>query len=61
MGPYQPSMQIDHRLGRPLELDAIFARAVAAGNARGVAMPRTEMLYILLGAVSEGIGVCVAE
>jgi len=59
MGPYQPSMQIDHQQGRPLELDAIFARAVAAGNAKGIAMPRTDMLHTLLAAVS-AVNECTA-
>lgn len=52
MGSYQPSMQIDYQQGRPLELDAIFARAIAAGNSKGVAMPKTDMLHALLAAVS---------
>ncbi|GAM10823.1 putative 2-dehydropantoate 2-reductase [Geobacter sp. OR-1] len=52
MGPYMPSMQIDRQEGRPLELDAIFARAVEAGTVRGVPLPKTAMLHSLLAFVA---------
>jgi len=48
MGPYRPSMQIDREEGRPLELEAIFARPLQRGKERGVAMPRAEALLALL-------------
>ena len=48
LGPYRPSMQIDREEGRELELDAIFARPLAAGTAKGVAMSRTAMLHVML-------------
>lgn len=51
MGVYRPSMQIDRMEGRRLELDAIFARPLAAGISQGVAMPRVEMLHALLAIV----------
>lgn len=55
MGPYLPSMQIDRREGRPLELDAIFAAAVSAGAERGAALPRTSTIHALLSfAVDDG-------
>ena len=44
MAPYRPSMKLDHDAGRPLELDAIYAAPVAAANAAGAPMPRTEVL-----------------
>jgi 2-dehydropantoate 2-reductase len=50
LGPYRPSMQIDREEGRELELDAIFARPLAAGKGKGVAMPRTAMLHAMLEA-----------
>ena len=45
---YRPSMQIDRSEGRPLELEALFARPLLAGHDRGVAMPLTAALYALL-------------
>jgi len=44
MVAYLPSMKEDYDAGRPLELDAIYAAPVAAANAAGVPMPRTEVL-----------------
>ncbi|MBT0664366.1 putative 2-dehydropantoate 2-reductase [Geobacter pelophilus] len=52
MGPYRPSMLIDREEQRPLELDAIFARAVAAGAKSGVQLDKTSMLHSLLQFVS---------
>jgi 2-dehydropantoate 2-reductase len=48
MGSYRPSMLIDREEGRPLELEAIFGRPLAAGAAQGAAMPKTEALSALL-------------
>jgi len=45
---YRPSMQIDRAEGRPLELEALIARPLAAGRARGVEMPLTAALSALL-------------
>jgi 2-dehydropantoate 2-reductase len=52
MGPYRPSMLIDREEQRPLELDAIFAKAVSAGAKSGVELPKTSMLHSLLQFVS---------
>jgi len=42
MEPYLPSMMLDRRNGRPMELEAIYKNPLEAA---GVPMPRTEMLY----------------
>ena len=44
MKPYKTSMILDFEAGRPLELDAIYARPIAAAQAAGCACPRMEML-----------------
>ena len=44
MAPYLPSMKLDHDLGRPLELDAIYAAPIAAARAAGVDMPAAAAL-----------------
>jgi 2-dehydropantoate 2-reductase len=48
MGVYKPSMQIDREEGRLLEIEAIFRIPLQQGAAKGVAMPRVEMLATLL-------------
>lgn len=48
MGPYKPSMQIDREEGRELELDAIFAKPLAAAREKGVVMPRVDQLHSFL-------------
>jgi 2-dehydropantoate 2-reductase len=48
MGAYQPSSMIDWRLGRPVEVEAIWGEPLRQGVAAGAAMPRLEMLYRLL-------------
>lgn len=48
MGEYKPSMQIDREEGRALELQAIFSVPLEYGRQQGVAMPRIEMLAVLL-------------
>ncbi len=53
MGPYRPSMLIDREEGRPLELDAILAKPLAAGRERGVVMANTALLYTLLATAVE--------
>jgi len=55
LGAYRPSMLIDREEGHELELAAIFARPLAAGTCKGVAMPRTAMLHAMLE-VTEPIG-----
>lgn len=48
MGAYKPSMQIDREEGRELEIQAIFRAPLEAGRQNGIAMPRVEMLTVLL-------------
>ncbi|NJD91555.1 MAG: putative 2-dehydropantoate 2-reductase [Geobacter sp.] len=48
MGEYRPSMQIDREEGRQLETGAIFRNPLLFGAAKGVPMPRVEMLATLL-------------
>ena len=48
MGDYKPSMQIDREEGRQLEIASIFRTPLDYGRARGIAMPRVEMLATLL-------------
>lgn len=48
MGEYRPSMQIDREEGRQLETGAIFRKPLQFGAAKGVTMPRVEMLATLL-------------
>lgn len=45
MTPYAPSMQLDFRAGRALELDAIYRAPVEAAAAAGRPMVRTEALW----------------
>lgn len=49
MPDYWPSMYHDHLHKRPLELDAIYARPLAAAKAAGCELPRIEGLYRSLG------------
>ena len=48
MGDYRPSMMIDRQEGRPLELDAIYGRALSLAAARHVEMAKTRLLCALL-------------
>lgn len=45
MTPYAPSMQVDLRAGRPLELGPIYGAPLSAAAAAGYAMPRTGALH----------------
>ncbi|VVN46361.1 hypothetical protein PS624_05819 [Pseudomonas fluorescens] len=45
MPDYWPSMHHDFLHKRPLELEAIYARPLAAANAAGCELPRIEALY----------------
>lgn len=49
LGDYRASSVLDWQAGRPLEVDAIFGKPLAAGRAGGVAMPRLETLAAVLG------------
>ncbi|WP_260955169.1 putative 2-dehydropantoate 2-reductase [Pseudomonas citri] len=45
MPDYRPSMHHDYSHGRALELDAIYARPLAAAKALGCELPKIEALY----------------
>jgi 2-dehydropantoate 2-reductase len=45
MRPYEPSMKLDKDAGRPMELDAIYARPLQAIAAAGGEAPEMEALY----------------
>ncbi len=53
MKPYKPSMKLDFEAGRPLELDAIYWRPIAAAETAGGAMPATKALASLLEFMSK--------
>ena len=44
MKPYAPSMKLDFDHKRPMEIDAIYARTLAAAEKVGFAMPKVSML-----------------
>jgi 2-dehydropantoate 2-reductase len=48
MGPYRTSSLIDWRLGRPVEVEAIWGEPLRHGTRAGAAMPRLAMIYHLL-------------
>ncbi len=48
MGEYAPSSLIDHRAGRPVEVDAIWGEPLRQGLQAGAEMPRLEALFRLL-------------
>ena len=48
MAPYSPSMLLDCRAGRPMEIEAIFGAALRAAAAAGCPSPRIEAMYRLL-------------
>ena len=53
MVPYLPSMLLDFEAGRPLEVEAIYSRPIAAAQAAGVAVPamrRIEQALLRLSA-----------
>jgi 2-dehydropantoate 2-reductase len=52
MGPYRASSMIDYEEGRAVEVEAIWGEPWRQGSAAGAAMPRTEMLYRLIGALT---------
>jgi 2-dehydropantoate 2-reductase len=45
MAPYKPSMLLDYERGRPLELEAIYRRPLAAAEAAGLDCPNIRCLY----------------
>lgn len=58
MKPYKTSMCLDYEAGRPLEVEAILGRAVAAARRRHVPVPHMETLYALLEAVAARMAQC---
>lgn len=48
MTPYAPSMRLDYDAGRPMELEYIYERPLAAAEARGVELPEIRKLYTQL-------------
>lgn len=51
MGPYKSSMQIDRRLGRPLEIEAIIERPLKFARSAGLKCPLWELLLRQLRAL----------
>ncbi|MDG2308681.1 MAG: putative 2-dehydropantoate 2-reductase [Candidatus Binatia bacterium] len=45
MAPYDPSMKLDYEGGRPLEIEALYARPLRAARDAGVSCPLTLELY----------------
>jgi len=52
MGPYKPSSMIDWQLGRAVEVESIWGEPWRQGSAAGAHLPRQELLYRLLLAVT---------
>ena len=48
MVPYDASMRLDFKYGRPMELDAIFANPIKAAESVGYRMPSVSMLLMQL-------------
>ena len=53
MGPYRSSMQVDRQGRRAMEVEAILGEPVRAAKRAGVAVPKLEMLYRLVGLVNQ--------
>ncbi|MGH1516929.1 2-dehydropantoate 2-reductase [Chryseobacterium sp. JK1] len=45
MGSYSPSMKLDFENYRPMELEYIYERPIAAAKKSGIEMPQTSLLY----------------
>jgi 2-dehydropantoate 2-reductase len=52
MAPYQTSMLLDYRAGRPMEIDAILGHALRIAEHHRVPAPRMSTLYTLLQWIS---------
>ena len=48
MPAYAPSMLLDDRAGRPLEIEAILGNVIRTGRRNGIPTPRLDTLYALL-------------
>ena len=53
MGAYKPSSMIDYELGRPVEVDAIWAEPLRQGLAASAKMPRLARLHRIIRQVTE--------
>ena len=53
MGPYRPSSMIDHALGRPVEVEAIWGEPLRQGLAAGAQMPKLELLHGIIRHATE--------
>ncbi len=51
MGAYLTSTQVDRRLGKSMEIEAIFGKTVAAARTAGIHAPLLDMLYFSLNAI----------
>lgn len=55
MTPYQPSMQVDFEMGRPLEWEAIYQKPLEAVRELGGDMPKVEALMYQLAFKSDSV------
>nr|CRH08134.1 Putative 2-dehydropantoate 2-reductase [Candidatus Magnetococcus massalia] len=53
MKPYRTSMLLDYEHGRPMEVDAILGRAIAAARRLQVSLPHMQTLHALLAAKAQ--------
>ncbi|CAN5517099.1 hypothetical protein BH18VER1_BH18VER1_01630 [soil metagenome] len=52
LGAYKPSTAIDHEMGRPFEVEAIWGEPLRRATAAGAPMPRLQRLYEELPALN---------
>lgn len=53
MTPYSPSMLLDRRAGKPMEIEAIYGEPMRRARAAGCDTPRIETMYRLLRGIEE--------
>jgi 2-dehydropantoate 2-reductase len=53
MDAYRPSTLLDYEAGRPLEIESIWGETLRHAQAAGVAVPRLEMLCLLLRSLDQ--------
>ena len=53
MDAYRPSTLLDYEAGRPLEIESIWGETLRYAQAAGVAVPRLEMLCLLLRSLDQ--------
>ena len=54
MAPYSPSMLLDRRAGRPMEIEAIFGEPARQAQAAGCDVPQIDAVYRLLTFIDQG-------